>query len=69
MWIVMDDGRIFEGDERMFRDCFFDDVSVKKVLDFARHLDSKCVIQWHQNGAVIAKYLPCDKNTESKVSE
>jgi hypothetical protein len=34
MWIVVEDGDIFEGDENHWADCFFTNVSADTVLGF-----------------------------------
>lgn len=34
MWIVVEDGEVFEGDELHWADCFFTNVSEETVRDF-----------------------------------
>jgi hypothetical protein len=34
MWIVVEDGNVFEGDETHWADCFFSNVSEELVRDF-----------------------------------
>jgi hypothetical protein len=34
MWIVVEDGNIFEGDESMWADCFFSNADAGVIIDF-----------------------------------
>jgi hypothetical protein len=34
MWIIVEDGHIFEGDEKQWADCFFTNVTEQNVREF-----------------------------------
>lgn len=44
MWIIVDDGEVFEGDELHWADCFFSNASEDAVRRFCKEQGWKCVI-------------------------
>lgn len=44
MWIVVEDGEIFEGNEKHWADCFFSNVDEKLVRDFCKAQGWRVVI-------------------------
>lgn len=47
MWIVVENGDIFEGNEDHWADCFFTNVSEETVREFCKNHNLKVVITDH----------------------
>jgi predicted nuclease of predicted toxin-antitoxin system len=45
MWIIVEDGEVFEGDELHWEDCFFTNATETEIRKFCRENGWKVVIQ------------------------